>query len=72
LNLSNPLTKAITQAVRCDNQLFERQHERRSIQGPYKAEAITLWKQAPINEIRPELIQIDFLRFKKLSQKEKD
>ena len=44
LNLHDPLIliEAITQAVRCDNRLFERRQERRSIQGPYKAEAIIL------------------------------
>jgi hypothetical protein len=52
--------------------LFERQHERYSTQGPYKAEAITPWKQTPINASKPEPMQIDFTSFKKLSQKEKD
>jgi hypothetical protein len=68
LNLHNPLTltKAITKAVQCDNQLFEHRQERRSIQVPYKAEAITPWKQVPTNASMPEPMQIDFSRFKKL------
>jgi hypothetical protein len=38
----------------------------------YKAKAITPWKQAPNNASMPEPMQIDSLRFKKLSQKEKE
>jgi hypothetical protein len=52
--------------------LFERRQERRSTQGPYKVEAIILWKQAPTNGSKPEPMQIDSSSFKKLSQKEKD
>jgi hypothetical protein len=69
LNLPDPLilTEAIIQAVRCDNQLFEHRQERRSIQGPYKAETITPWKQASINISKPEPMRIDSSNFKKLS-----
>jgi hypothetical protein len=52
--------------------LFECQQEQHSIQRPYKAEAISPWKQAPTNASMPEPIQMNSLRFKKLSQKEKD
>jgi hypothetical protein len=74
LTLPNPLilTKAITQTMRCDNQLFERRQERHSTQGLYKVEAITPWKQAPTNGSKPEPMQIGSLSFKKLLQKEKD
>jgi hypothetical protein len=74
LNLLDPLTltEAMTQAVRCDNRLFEHQQERRSTQRLYKAEAITPWKQAPTNGSKPEPMQIDSSSFKKLSQKKKD
>jgi hypothetical protein len=58
--------------MRCDNRLFEHQQERRSIQRPYKAEAIIPWKQAPTNGSKPEPMQINSLSFKKLSQKKKD
>jgi hypothetical protein len=51
--------------------LFERQQERRSTQGPYKAETIIPWKQAPTNASKPKPMQIDSSSFKKLSQKEK-
>jgi hypothetical protein len=49
LNLPDPwtLTEAITQAVQYDNRLFEHRQEWRLIQGPYKAKAITPWKQIP-------------------------
>jgi hypothetical protein len=38
----------------------------------YKTKAITLWKQAPTNASMLEPMQIDSLRFKELSQKEKE
>ena len=66
------LTETSTQVVWCNNQLFECRQEQHSIQRPYKAEAITPWKQAPTNASMLELMQIDSLRFKKLSQKKKD
>jgi hypothetical protein len=74
LNLPDPLTltEAIIQTMQCDNQLFEHRQERCSTQGPYKAEAIIPWKQAPINASKPKPIQIDSSSFKKLSQKEKE
>jgi hypothetical protein len=66
------LTEAITQAVQCDNRLFERRQEQRLTQGLYKVEAITRWKHVPTNASKLETIQIDSSSFKKLSQKEKD
>ena len=68
-NLPNPLTKAITQVVRCDNRLFERQQERRLTQRLYKTETITPWKQVSTNGSKPKPMQIDSLSFKKLLQK---
>jgi hypothetical protein len=69
LNLPDPLTliEAITQAVQCDNRLFECRQERRLTQGLYKVEAITPWKQTPTNASKLEPMQIDSLSFKKLS-----
>jgi hypothetical protein len=52
--------------------LFKRRQERHSTQGSYKAEAITPWKQVPTNTLMLEPMFIDSLRFKKLSQKEKN
>lgn len=72
LNLPDPttLSEAITQAVRCDNRLFERRQERRSLSGPYRVDATTPVRQN--NTSRPEPMQIDSSKILKLSQEEKD
>lgn len=72
LNLPDPstLSEAITQAVRCDNRLFERRQERRSSSGLYRADAATPTRQ--INTSMPEPMQIDASKVLRLSQEEKD
>lgn len=72
LNLTDPttLSEAITQAVRCDNRLFERRQERRSLSGPYRVDTATPTRQ--IHASMPEPMQIDASKVLKLSQEEKD
>jgi len=72
LNLSDPisLSEAVTQAVRCDNRLFERRQERRSTSGPYRADLATPSRQS--NSSMPEPMQIDSSRIQRLTQEEKD
>lgn len=72
LNLADPttLSEAITQAVRCDNRLFERRQERRSLSGPYRVDTATPTRQTHAS--MPEPMQIDASKVLKLSQEEKD
>ena len=74
LNLPDPtsLSETITQAVRCDNRLFERRQERRSISGPYRADAAMPTKSSTTTTSMPKPIQIDASRIKKLTPEEKE
>ena len=74
LNLPDPtsLSESITQAVRCDNRLFERRQERQSISGPYRADAAMPTKSSTTTTSMPEPMQIDASRIKKLTPKEKE
>ena len=74
LNLPDPtsLSEAITQAVRCDNRLFERRQERRSISGPYRADAVMPTKSSTTTTSMPEPMQINASRIKKLTLEEKE
>ena len=72
LNLPDPttLSEAITQAVRCDNRLFERRQERRSSSSSYRVDAATPTRQS--NASTREPMQIDSSKILKLSPEEKD
>ncbi len=72
LNLPDPMTlsEAITQAVRCDNRLFERRQERRSSSGPFRVDATIPMRQNNVS--KPEPMQIDSSKILRLSQEEKD
>ena len=74
LNLPNPtsLSEAITQAVRCDNRLFEKRQERRLISGPYRADVVMPTKSSTTTTFVPEPMQIDASKIKKLTLEEKE
>lgn len=72
LNLPDPttLSEAITQAVRCDNRLFERRQERRSTYGHYRVDSAISAQQPKVS--MPEPMQIDASRIQRLTPEEKN
>ena len=72
LNLPDPITlsEAITQAIRCDNRLFERRQERRSTYGQYRMDSATHIQQPKVS--MPEPMQIDASRIQRLTPEEKN
>jgi len=74
LNLPKPttLSEAITQAIDCDNQLFEQRQEQRLLFGSYQADYTTPTRQTSSSTSTPEPMQIDTLRVRKLSKKRKN
>ena len=55
LNLPDPTTfsEAITQAVRCDNRLFEQRQERRSTYGYYQVDYAISAQQPKVSMLEP-------------------
>lgn len=74
LNLPKPttLSEAITQAIDCDNRLFEQRQERRLLFGSYRTDYIASSRQTPPSTSTPEPMQIDTSKVKKLSEEEKE
>jgi hypothetical protein len=74
LNLPKPttLSKAITQAIDCDNRLFEQRQERQLLFGSYRADYTTPTRQTSSSTLTPEPMQIDISRVKKLTEEEKE
>ena len=74
LNLPKPttLSEAITQAIDCDNRLFEQRQERRLLFGSYRADYAAPSRQTPSSTSTLEPMQIDTSKVKKLSEEEKE
>ena len=74
LNLPKPttLSEAITQAIECDNRLFEQRQERRLLFGSYRADYAAPSRQMTSNTSTLEPMQIDTSKVKKLSEEEKE
>lgn len=74
LNLPKPVTlsEAITQAIDCDNRLFEQRQERRLLFGSYRADYAAPAHQTPSSTSTSEPMQIDASKVKKLSEEEKE
>lgn len=74
LNLPKPttLSEAITQAIDCDNRLFEQRQERRLLFGSYRADYATPIHQTSSNTSTAEPMQIDTSKVRKLSEEEKE
>lgn len=74
LNLPKPttLSEAITQAIDCDNRLFEQRQERRLLFGSYRADYTAPARQTSSNSSTSEPMQIDTSRVKKLTEEEKE
>ena len=74
LNLPKPttLSEAITQAIDCDNRLFEQRQERRLLFGSYRADYTTPARQTSSSTSTAEPMQIDTSRVKKLTEEEKE
>jgi hypothetical protein len=66
------LQEFITQAITCDNQLFERRQEKRFGWRNSNHNMISTSSTAEKNTSRREPMQIDATRYKLLSQREKD
>jgi hypothetical protein len=74
LNLPKPttLSEAITQAIDCDNRLFEQRQERRLLFGSYRADYTAPTRQTSSSTSTPEPMQIDTSRVRKLTEEEKE
>jgi hypothetical protein len=74
LNLPKPTTmsEAITQAIDCDNRLFEQRQERRLLFGSYRADYTAPTRQTSSSTSTPEPMQIDTSRIRKLTEEEKE
>jgi hypothetical protein len=74
LNLPKPttLSEAITQAIDCDNQLFEQRQERRLLFGSYRMDYTVPTRQTSSSISTPEPMQIDTSRVRKLTKEEKE
>jgi hypothetical protein len=74
LNLPKPttLSEAITQAMDCDNRLFQQRQERRLLFGSYRADYTTPTRQTFSSTLTPEPMQIDTSRVRKLTEEEKE
>ena len=74
LNLPKPttLSEAITQAIDCDNRLFEQRQERRLLFGSYRADYATPACQTPSSTSTVKPMQIDTSRVKKITEEEKE
>ncbi len=74
LNLPKPtiLSEAITQAIDCDNRLFEQRQERRLLFGSYRADYTAPTRQTSSSTLTPEPMQIDTSRVRKLTEEEKE
>lgn len=74
LNLPKPttLSEAITQAIDCDNRLFEQRQERRLLFGSYRTDYAASSRQTPPSTSTLEPMQIDASKVKKLSEEEKE
>ncbi len=74
LNLPKPtiLSEAITQAIDCDNRLFEQRQERRLFFGSYRADYTAPTRQTSSSTSTPEPMQINTLRVRKLTEEEKE
>ena len=69
----NTLEEFITQAISCDNRLFERRQEQRfGWRGQHQNMVATSSKFSGNHSSGPEPMQIDTTRFKRLTQEEKD
>ena len=75
LSLPDPttLSEAISQAVKCDNRLYERQQDKRAwtLPRPYATYAATTSTDVPNKSSGAEDMQIDAVRFKPLTEQEK-
>ena len=69
------LNKAISQAVRCDNRLFQRRQDRHSWSAPisrtYPSSGIKAAHVARVSSQEPEDMQIDAVKFGPLTAQEK-
>jgi hypothetical protein len=74
LNLPKPttLSEASTQAIDCDNRLFEQRQERRLLFGSYRADYTAPSGQTPPSTSTLEPMQIDTSKVKKFSEEEKE
>jgi len=74
LNLPKPttLSEAITQAIDCNNRLFEQRQERRLLFGSYRADYTTPTRQTSSSTSTPEPMQINTSRVRKLTKEEKE
>ncbi len=74
LNLPKPtiLSEAITQVIDYDNWLFEQQQGRRLLFGSYRADYTTPTRQTSSSTSTLKPMQIDTLKVKKLTEKEKE
>jgi hypothetical protein len=74
LNLPKPttLSEAITQAIDCDNRLFEQRHERRLLFGSYRADYIAPTRQTSSSTSTLEPMQIHTSKVRKLTEEEKE
>jgi hypothetical protein len=74
LNLPKPTTllEAITQAIDCDNRLFEQRQEWRLLFGSYRADYTAPTHQTSSSTSSPEPMQIDISRVRKLTEEEKE
>lgn len=74
LNLPKPttLSEAITQAIDCDNRLFEQRQERRLFFGSYRADYAAPARQSSSSTSTAEPMQIDTSKVKKLTEEEKE
>lgn len=74
LNLPKPVTlsEAITQAIDCDNRLFEQRQERRLLFGSYRTDYAAPARLSSSNTSTSEPMQIDTSKVKKLTEGEKE
>jgi hypothetical protein len=74
LNLPKPttLSEAITQAIDCDNRLFEQRQERRLLFGSYRTDYTAPTRQTSSSTSTLEPMQIDTSKVKKLIKEEKE